>query len=732
MIHTIRIAIVLTCCLFQAVPFLTAQEAVTIIPANVRSDVSEKPFGVNFGTMFDDQANRPTGARSLTTALEDAGMKFLRFPGGEESDVYNWAAPPYNDPTTSGINRISDYDFPAAFPSIWNRAEGTWAQDNYDFDEFMADCQTIGAEPVIVVAFDGIYKPASPGGTSLTYDEALTMAVEWVRYANITKGYGIKYWSLGNETFHENGFGGANPGYEQYGIDAAAFAQAMKAVDPTIKIGINGNTYNDFNLALAACAPYVDFLDVHAYPCYGFESYSEYENATISATTVVDRAQSAINAVADETDRERLFIALTEISAYGYSEELTGSMKSWDAGHNLGQSLANFDLMAQLAQDGRLAFAQFWATRWMNNDSEQPQSTDLLSKTNTLNASGTAISILNLEALDNMVNAQGTDKVRAFASTDESTGDLTVFLLNKATAGTEVNLNLQGYSPTAVAQRFVYGGTSIADVNPTYTQEADVTVTGPEVELSLDPNSITVLKFSGVIEDCGANLVLNPGFEDSSEGIAPWDVALSGTGNGGLTDGQKLNGSFSGYVGGVTAYLFQIVTGLMPETDYTLTFNVYNFKDGGSNVLLGAKNFGGDEVFREIDDTGFAFQPEVFEFTTGEDATSVEIYLFNDNDATFAWIDDVSLVCSDTMVSTSFPLLERTTTTFYPNPAGDLLSLDSDQIVDGLAYRIYDLAAGRKVREGVVRGRNISLAGLSAGGYFVWLSDGSGGKVMKE
>ncbi|OAV45293.1 T9SS type A sorting domain-containing protein [Lewinella sp. 4G2] len=628
-------------------PLLTvsAQERVTIFPGSRINDVSDQPFGVNLNTLNDAQENRADGARLLAEGLSEGGMKFLRFPGGEKSDVYTWAAPPYNDPKTAGLSRISPLDFPAQSPSLWNYADSTWAQDNYDFDEFMADCQMLGAEPVIVVAFDGMYKPAFPSGTSLTYDQALTMAVEWVRYANITKGYGIKYWSLGNETFNETSYGGSDPGYTQYGIDAAAFAQEMKAVDPSIKIGINGENFSDFDLALKECAPYVDWLDVHTYPSFGFTTYDDYRNTELDATAVVDLAQAAIENVADADDRERLFIAMTEISAYGYSKELTGVTEPWDQGNNLGQALANFDLMAQLANDDRLEFSQFWSSRWINNDLPTSQPTDLLSKKNELTAGGLALSILNTETLDFMVRAQSTTTVRAFASVEAGSDQLRVFLLNKSTESSDVDLQLEGYQPTGSAQRQEFTGIDVTDVCPTYDLVDDLILNGPENTVTLAPNSITVLTFAGSIDVCGTNLVVNPGFEDSPSTIAPWELALTGAGNGGVTGDQKSSGLYSCYVNGNDAYLYQTVTGLTPSTDYVLSYSVYNFKNGGSNVFVGAKNFGGAEVSREIDDTGFVFVPGSLSFTTGPDATTVEIYLYNFDDLTFAWLDDVSLNC---------------------------------------------------------------------------------------
>ncbi len=619
----------------------------------------------------------------------------------------------------------------------------------------MADCRRAGAEPVIVVAFDGIYLPAAPGGTSLSYQQALKMAVEWVRYANVTKGYGVKYWSLGNETYLPAGYGGANPGYVKYGQDAAAFAQAMKAVDPSIKIGINGERFEDFNQALATCAPFVDFLDVHTYPCYGFETYDRYRTTAISPLAVVGAAERAIQAVANQRDRERLFIAMTEFSAYGFSPEGAGAAKPWDLGNNLGQSLANFDLMAQLAQDPRVAFSQYWATRWINNDEPITQATDLLSKSNALNPGGVAVKILTQETLDLMVGAEGTSVVRAFASRDETGQHLTVFLLNKATTRTAVELNLTGYTPGAVAKRRVFRGTGAADLNPTYHSGADVVVTGGPLALTLPKVSLTVLRFTGELDDRGGNLVANPGFESTAGGLSPWALVAGGSGQGGVSSDLKVSGNSSGYVGGNWAYLYQVVKGLSPNTTYSADFNVYNYENGGSNVYVGVKNHGRSEDSRAVDDTNFAFVPVNVTFTTGPAATTAELFLYCDSAPTFAWIDDVSLTCTPATAAVATSAAEEAATLaiasvatpatasvaagtaadalsklFFPNPTRRSLSLDRDDI-DGLRYRVFDVT-GREVLDDRVEGQSLSLEGMTPGVYLLRLSDGTQGRVVLE
>jgi hypothetical protein len=106
---------------------------------------------------------------------------------------------------------------------------GNWGDDNdvanWMIDNYIAQARKIGAEPSITVRV--------PGSTP-------EKAAEMVRYTNIEKGYGVKYWNLGNEPSlydnhpgkQANMPGGWTP--QVYARIWREFAVAMEAVDPTI------------------------------------------------------------------------------------------------------------------------------------------------------------------------------------------------------------------------------------------------------------------------------------------------------------------------------------------------------------------------------------------------------------------------------------------------------------------------------------------------------------------
>lgn len=146
--------------------------------------------------------------------VKDAGIRFLRFPGGRDADDYVW-----NSPSNSPLR--------------------------LDTDEFMIFCRLVGATPSITV----------------NYTEKPELAAEWVRYANRVKGYGVRYWEVGDEEY----FVVDGPSYASRFIE---FARAMKAQDPSIKVGANiSPSRPDWSRrVLRQAGGYIDFVVHNWYP----------------------------------------------------------------------------------------------------------------------------------------------------------------------------------------------------------------------------------------------------------------------------------------------------------------------------------------------------------------------------------------------------------------------------------------------------------------------------------
>jgi Glycosyl hydrolases family 39 len=158
----------------DTVPSVTVtppDDAFWIDPSQDLGEISKFVLGASHGPWTELGVNNLEPARN-------GGITFLRWPGG------NWGD--QNDVQT------------------------------YQIDNYIIQAHMMGAEPSIVVRLPG----SSP-----------EQAAEIVRYTNIEKKYGVKYWSIGNEPSLYK-----NYSIEKYNQDWRAFAIAMKAVDPTIKL----------------------------------------------------------------------------------------------------------------------------------------------------------------------------------------------------------------------------------------------------------------------------------------------------------------------------------------------------------------------------------------------------------------------------------------------------------------------------------------------------------------
>ncbi len=68
-----------------------------VYPDSVLNDVSNHPVGMNLNFLMDGD-RFPDPERSVTEAMRDMGVRYLRYPGGEKSDLYLFSQPPWLKP----------------------------------------------------------------------------------------------------------------------------------------------------------------------------------------------------------------------------------------------------------------------------------------------------------------------------------------------------------------------------------------------------------------------------------------------------------------------------------------------------------------------------------------------------------------------------------------------------------------------------------------------------------
>ena len=451
-----------------AAPTAAATAATVNVSVNAGAGLGTIPsvaYGLN-SFVTDGQMNAP----KVQGLLRQAGIEMLRYPGGLSADLYDWQN---------------------------NTAPGIHVAPGTNFDSFMGTVKKIGAQPIITANY-GTGTPAE--------------AAAWVRYANITKKYGAKYWEIGNEVYG-NGYYGSqweaddhtSKSPTTYADNVLQFARAMKAVDPTIKIGavlsLPGNwptdlvasgdskDWNQTVLSIAGSA--IDFVIVHWYQ----------ENTSVPAGMLTEPALvagelkqlrqeinqyagphgpgigitlSELNSKVDEdTQPTALFGADTVMTAL---ENGAFNVDWWDT-HSFASAIAT-------APDGATDYGDtgiFSSASCFGGTCEPPVNTPFPAY-----YSLAMLSKLGLPG-DTMVRA-GTDQQLVSAhAVRNANGDLRVMLINKNPASSyQVSLHYAGYTPAAATPTvYTYGdkasaitsaaqGTPTSQILPPYSIETVV------------------------------------------------------------------------------------------------------------------------------------------------------------------------------------------------------------------------------------------------------------------
>jgi len=457
-------------------------------------------LGINIDYFLDADSNRRPGARPLARAILDMGVGSLRYPGGEKSDGVLWAAPPFFRKAGPVLVRQGPGEWPSNDLRVYNLAQKRFIKNPLDLDAFIRLCRATGAEPVLVVPYDAMYRPPAPGGSAPDLATLLQNAVSLVRHANIERGYGVKYWEIGNEPHFYVYNGGARAA--DYARDLVIFASAMKGVDPAIRIGAAGPVATDGVGALdnlsgdptpwwkpvfEQAAGSIDFIAVHEYPCYEWFNYDTYRTTPVKMQGV-DAIEAAANKYGPPGLAGRLRYLLTEVNSadwYAHPQNL-----GWKHENTLGHGLVLFDMLAQAVADPRIVTTQIWTTRWLGNDAS-PELWDALDNQNRLLPTGAALKLL-ADRLPGgqLVPASDAPGVRAVAIRNHQT--LTLYLINKDTAR-DVAVRIDGGRPGPAAARTVWAGSGPNDHHPVLRQESPVPIVGRTLRVALPAVSLTVL-----------------------------------------------------------------------------------------------------------------------------------------------------------------------------------------------------------------------------------------------
>jgi alpha-N-arabinofuranosidase len=451
---------------------------VTINPDSVLNDVSHHPVGINVNYFMD--GNRfPDASQSVAGVLKEMGVKYLRYPGGDKSDMTLFSVPPYEKsiPTLARTGKGA-----ADYPRILKNYR-EYKYDVLDFDEFIALCREVDAEPVVVVPADGYLANYGPGDTWTKREDLIKHAVEWVRYSNVKKKYNVHYWMIGNECWHPNN---VNSTAKIYAIDVVDFSKAMKAVDPSIAIIPNGNSVEFFSEVIRTAGDYIDYLCLSNYPVFNyFGGYATYRDTAQNLMGPVDRAMTAIRQSATPEQQKKFKLIVSEYGPFDWAEK-------WPHINDMGHNLANFEMTGLQLCSPDVLFSCFWNTRWINNDSTDNSVFDAIDKDNQLNANGLGLMIWGKFLGEKMVFSTSAQLVRTFASYSPDKKKLTLFLINKSDKPALIKPEIQGFEKNKIISSWELTGNGADDLNPVWQQIVNST---PD-KLTVSGTSIQVVEFT--------------------------------------------------------------------------------------------------------------------------------------------------------------------------------------------------------------------------------------------
>jgi predicted outer membrane lipoprotein len=406
--------------------------------------IDEAAFGVNTA-IWDSHMND----REVVTLMDDAGIGVMRYPGGSYGDIYHWKS---------------------------HTAPGGYVAPNTEFDAFMGTVRATGAQPMIIANY----------GTGTPQE-----AAEWVRYANITRGYGAKYWEIGNEVYGNGHYGSGweaddhpDKSPREYARNVIAYAEAMKAVDPTIEVGAVLTTPGDWpdgitgpgdsadwnHTVLSAVADTIDFVIVHSYP--GGATADEALDRVARLPGQLREVRRQIDRYAGERSAE-IGIALTEVNsnvqqnsrpnglfaADVYMTALENGVFNvdWWNTHNGPTAISTVDGETDFNDAGLLS-----SGGCVGDVCQPPVHTPFhpyygIKALTTLGGPG-----------DTMVAASSSSDQVSVHAVHQTDGDLSVMLINKdPDTSHPVEIDYAGFTPTAqapVVHRYARGDTDVTPV----------------------------------------------------------------------------------------------------------------------------------------------------------------------------------------------------------------------------------------------------------------------------
>jgi hypothetical protein len=467
--------------IFLVPGIIFAQTNINIDISDIKFERHRNPTGFCLSYLSDLQFSSQS---SFEQAIIESKVGSLRFPMGTLGENYLWQTPGSYNSDILQHRVASQLVAPGNLPDV--NADGTFKDYVMDFDQFIAICQATNTEPVVMVNAQA-YKM---NGSIVNYEQLLTSAVEWVKYANVKKGYNVKYWEIGNEIDLHNGKYMTKEEYKDLLID---FSIAMKAVDPTIKVGAGiFNRESWMNYIVDQAADHFDFLVPHQYTS-GIANYGAYRSSNnLGLISNIEEAINAINRPGGTTS-QRLEVIVTEYSAHSPN-------KSYDSDDNAHyKGLITFEMLANIITlDKRITQTHFWVSHSPWEDRTTISEHDAFTNDNQMTSMGYAQRIIGQLIKPKILNVtKNQGYLRNYAAYDEANKSMVLWVLNKNNISEDVALNLVGNYSASQVKKWEFTAPSPNSSVSSWNYIDTKTYTD-KYNASLKPYSITAFEYSNV------------------------------------------------------------------------------------------------------------------------------------------------------------------------------------------------------------------------------------------
>ncbi len=201
------------------------------------------------GTVSLMPADHLGGMRADTLQLlKELNSPVYRWPGGNFVSGYNWKdgigdpdrRPPRKNPAWQGIEH-----------------------NDFGLDEFMAFCRFLGTDPYLAVNSGLGDSQGAVDELQYANGAASTPMGAWRARNGHPEPYGIRFWSIGNEMYGDWQLGHMTQ--DKYIQKHNAFVDAMRAVDPSIKVVAVGDAGKWSENMMRGAADHMDLISEHFY-----------------------------------------------------------------------------------------------------------------------------------------------------------------------------------------------------------------------------------------------------------------------------------------------------------------------------------------------------------------------------------------------------------------------------------------------------------------------------------